>query len=135
VGLSESELGYRESLDPLRRRQTSWLPFERPATLLLGSDRVWRQVSIRQDAMVRNDRFALYLIVFLVVYVEMGLSLLDLNRKDFCLAEFAVFVSVCFATHSEIVYCGYGWIRSCGAIMRSSGPGSVRSIVGHPRYA
>ena len=133
AALSEGEWGYRESLDLWRQRSTSWSSFETQAILRLGSDPVWREVSIRRDATIRHNRLAQYLVVFLVVHVEMWLSLLDLNGKDFCLAYLAVFVSIRFTTHSKIVYCGYGWIWGSGPIVRSSGPSAIRSIVGHQK--
>ena len=62
--------------------------------------------SIRRDA-IASQTIPLYkrtyFIVFFPVYVEMGLSLSDLDRQNLRLTEFAILLSVCFATNTKIM--------------------------------
>ena len=71
------------------------------------------------------------LVIFLIVYIEMGFALFDLDRENLCLSQVAVFEGISFAANSQIMNGRDGGVWCPVARVWSARPSAVGGVICH----
>jgi len=74
-----------------------------------------------------------YLVIFLIVYIKMGVALLYLDGKDLGLSQVPILVGVSLASDSQVMDRGNGGVWCCTAVMRCSRSRYTRCVICHFR--